>query len=256
VITPSCGRSTPRSKRAVGCHVLDGGDGGGGEAVAARQPAHPVAEHGADDARVAGEPAGGGEAEEGGAVGEVGPAGARLDAGAVRERIDLDAGQRAGPQQQGVAERAEPRGAMTAALGNDAEPAPARLAHGLDDPRLVHGERHAGGPLVDGEVERPSGRVPARVPGLEDREVRGDRGAIRAGDHGREHRCPCTPGHRGHPQTMTPIFAAGSPRGAASRTPRTGTHRIVRFSNRASTPASATPPAREWIRTQAPDGVD
>ena len=145
----------------------------------------PCAEHRADDARLAVEPAGGGEAEERGAVGEVGPAGAGLDARAVGAGVDLDAGQAGGPQQQGVVERAEARGATTTALGDDAQAAPARLEDGGDDAVLVGRDGDGGGALVDGEVERAPGVVPARVPGLEDREVRVDRGALRAGDHGR-----------------------------------------------------------------------
>ena len=74
---------------------------------------------------------------------------------------------------------------MTTALGDDAEAAPARLEDGRDDALLVGGDGDGGRPLVDGEVERPPGRIPARVPGLEDHEVRVDRGALRAGDHGR-----------------------------------------------------------------------
>ena len=138
----------------------------------------PSPEHRADDARLAVEPAGGGEAEERGGVGEVRPAGAGLDASAVGAGVDLDAGQAGGPQQHGVAERAEARGAMTTALGDDAQAAPARLADGRDDAVLVGRDGDGGGALVDGEVERAPGVDPSPGP-----RARGSRGSGRS-------RCP------------------------------------------------------------------
>ena len=146
---------------AVGGHDLDRGDAARGEPVAAGEPAHAVAEHVADDAAAAREAAGRGEAEERGAVRDVGPAGARPDASTVRPRVDLHARQRVGPQQHRVVERAEPGGAVAAALRDDAQAGGPRMTDRGRDVALVERERDQRRALVDGEVECPPGGVPA-----------------------------------------------------------------------------------------------
>ena len=90
--------------------------------------------------------------------------------------VDLDADQLGGANQHRVLERAEPRGASTAALGHDAQVAAGGHADGRGHLVLVGGEGDERGALVDGEVEWAAGGVPARRAGLEEdsRGVRGE----------------------------------------------------------------------------------
>jgi hypothetical protein len=139
--------------------------------VAARQPAHPVAEHRAGDARAAVEPGGRRQAEERGRIADVRPARPGPHPGAVGADVELDARQCGRAQQHAVVERAEASSTAAAALGDDAQAALTGVADGCRDLALVGREGDQRRALVDGEVERATSRVPARVAGFEDHAV-------------------------------------------------------------------------------------
>ncbi len=150
---------------AVSRDELDRRHAAGGDAVAAGQPTHAVAEQVAHHAGGPGEAGRRGEPHQRGAIDDVGPAGSGPHAGAVRAGVDLDVGESGGAQEHRVVERR--RGAMAVALRHDPQPTRAGLADGVDDIAVVERQRHEGGALVDGEVEGATGGVPADVPGLE-----------------------------------------------------------------------------------------
>ena len=88
------------------------------------------------------------QAELGGTRDHVLPLGAGADAGAAGVRVDLDALEPVGLQQDGVLERAERPGVVAGPLRRDAEALGSREAHDLGD--VVRGprERDRGRPLV------------------------------------------------------------------------------------------------------------
>ncbi len=152
------------AEHAVGGDEFDGDHGVGGQAVRAAEPAHATAEgvpEHADVGRRAGER---GEALRRDRGDDVAPERSGLDACDQQVGVDVHGAQLRRAQQQGVGEtvvRGERAGVVAGRLRGDREAEVGGGAHGLQDVADAAGHHDRDRALVDGEVPRGAGLVPA-----------------------------------------------------------------------------------------------
>ena len=151
---------------AVGRDELDGEHRVGGEAVRAAEPADAAAEGVADHADVMRRSGERGEAVRRDRRDDVAPECAGLDAGDPQVGVDLHVAELGRAQQQRVGEavrRGERAGVVAGGLRRHGEAEALRGAHGLHDVVRAAGDDDRDGALVDREVPRGAGLVPAGV---------------------------------------------------------------------------------------------
>jgi hypothetical protein len=153
---------------AVGEHELDRRDAVGLQAVLAGQPAHAAAERVAGDADVRRRAVQARQAVGGEARRDAVPLDPRADADPLGAWIDVDLLERADVQQQGVLHAAERPLVVRGRLGRDAEAGVAGVGDRRGDVLGVGRERDGGRMLVEQQVERRAGVVPAGVAGKHD----------------------------------------------------------------------------------------
>ena len=208
---------------AVGGDELERGHGVGLQAVLAGQPAHAAAERVAGDPDVRRRAVQARQTVSGEPRRDAIPLDARADADALGAGVDADLLERADVQQQRVLEVAERALVVGGRLGRDAQPGVAGVGDRRGDIVGVGGKRDRGRMLVEQEVERRAGVVPAGIAGEYDGadERLGERG-VRRGEHapmvGR--RAPAVdPAKRRGNRGARPPRLRGPPRSRAGHTP-------------------------------------
>ncbi len=147
----------------------------GREALAPREPAEPSTQQVARDADAGGEAVEGDEVMRSGRRDDITPTGAGLDLRRARLRVDRDAVQPCGAQQDRAGEVAEAGRSVAGALGRDAQAVGRGEAHRRGDVLGRGGEHDECRVLIGDEVPGLASSVPARI--ARGDEIAGDRGA-------------------------------------------------------------------------------
>ncbi len=197
----------------VGGDELDGRDAVGRQTAAAREPAHAAAERVAGDADVRRGAVEDDEALLGRRLDDVGPDRARLNVGAATGRVDMDVAHALDLDEDRVLEAGHGSGAVAGALRRDPLSVDVGEVDDRDDVLGRLDERDGERALVNSEVPRPAGGVPAGVAGHDD--LAGDAGAERP-DVGAARRLgvDAEDGHRGSFRLLAPFVdppGAGDP---------------------------------------------